>query len=125
MGIGVLGSLVPGGFVIQCIFFGFAGFGLAPQVPSSYSAAGNVRGLSTAQALSRISLVNALVVMIAKVFMGSLSQGFGLQWAFLFPITMYFIAGLVSGVVANHSKRQAREDATAYPPTGPISSIDA
>jgi hypothetical protein len=125
MGIGVLGSLVPGGFVIQCIFFGLAGFGLAPQVPSSYSAAGNVRGLSTAQALSRISLVNALVVMIAKVFMGSLSQGFGLQWAFLFPITMYFIAGLVSGVVANHSKRQANEDATAYPPTGPISSIDA
>ena len=125
MGIGVLGSLVPGGFVIQCIFFGLAGFGLAPQVPSSYSAAGNVRGLSTAQALSRISLVNALVVMIAKVFMGSLSQGFGLQWAFLFPITMYFIAGLVSGVVANHSKRQAKEDATAYPPTGPISSIDA
>lgn len=125
MGIGVLGSLIPGGFVIQCIFFGLAGFGLAPQVPSSYSAAGNVRGLSTAQALSRISLVNALVVMIAKVFMGGLAQGFGLQWAFVFPITMYFIAGLVSSVVANHSKRQASEDATAYPPTGPISSIDA
>ena len=88
-------------------------------------AAGSIRGLSTAQALSRISVVNALVVMIAKVFMGALAQGFGLQWAFLFPITMYFIAGLVSGVVANHSKRQAREDATAYPPTGPISSIDA
>ncbi|MCX8530271.1 MAG: MFS transporter [Rhodoluna sp.] len=125
MGIGVLGSLIPGGFVIQCIFFGLAGFGLAPQVPSSYSAAGNVRGLSTAQALSRISLVNALVVMIAKVFMGGLAQGFGLQWAFVFPITMFFIAGLVSSVVANHSKRQASEDATAYPPTGPISSIDA
>ncbi len=125
MGVGVLGSLIPGGFVIQCVFFGLAGFGLAPQVPSSYSAAGNVRGLSTAQALSRISLVNALVVMIAKVFMGGLAQGFGLQWAFVFPITMYFIAGLVSGVVANHSKRQAKEDATAYPPTGPISSIDA
>jgi MFS family permease len=125
MGIGVLGSLIPGGFVIQCIFFGLAGFGLAPQVPSSYSAAGNVRGLSTAQALSRISLVNALVVMVAKVFMGGLAQGFGLQWAFVFPVTMYFIAGLVSGVVANHSKKQAQEDATAYPPTGPISSIDA
>jgi hypothetical protein len=125
MGIGVLGSLIPGGFAIQCIFFGLAGFGLAPQVPSSYSAAGNVRGLSTAQALSRISLVNALVVMIAKVFMGGLAQGFGLQWAFVFPVTMYFIAGLVSGVVANHSKKQANEDATAYPPTGPISSIDA
>ncbi len=125
MGVGVLASLIPGGFVIQCVFFGLAGFGLAPQVPSSYSAAGNVRGLSTAQALSRISLVNALVVMIAKVFMGGLAQGFGLQWAFVFPITMYFIAGLVSGVVANHSKRQAKEDATAYPPTGPISSIDA
>jgi MFS family permease len=125
MGIGVLGSLIPGGFIIQCIFFGLAGFGLAPQVPSSYSAAGNVRGLSTAQALSRISLVNALVVMIAKVFMGGLAQGFGLQWAFVFPVTMYFIAGLVSGVVANHSKKQANEDATAYPPTGPISPIDA
>lgn len=125
MGIGVLGSLIPGGFVIQCIFFGLAGFGLAPQVPSSYSAAGSVRGLSTAQALSRISLVNALVVMIAKVFMGALAQGFGLQWAFLFPISMLFIAGLVSSVVAHTSKKQATEDATAYPPTGPISSLNA
>jgi hypothetical protein len=36
---------------------------------------------------------------------------------------MLFIAGLVSGVVANHSKKQFKEDATAYPPTGPISSL--
>ena len=125
MALGILSSLLPGGFVLQCIFFGLAGFGLAPQVPSSYSAAGHVRGLSTAQALSRISLLNALVVMIAKVFMGSLAQGFGLQWAFAFPIAMYFLAGIVSGYVAKHSKRQAQEDATAYPPTGPISSLNS
>lgn len=127
MALGILSSLMPNttGFVLQCFFFGLAGFGLAPQVPSSYSAAGHVRGLSTAQALSRISLVNALVVMIAKVFMGGLAQGFGLQWAFLFPISTFFIAGLIAGVVAKTSKRQAKEDATAYPPTGPISSIDA
>jgi predicted MFS family arabinose efflux permease len=125
MTLGVLASLIPGGFYLQCIFFGLTGFGLAPQVPSSYSAAGHVRGLSTAQALSRMSLVNAVVVMLAKVFMGGLAQGFGLQWAFVFPIVMLAIAGLVASVVAKTSKRQASEDATAYPPTGPISAIEA
>lgn len=125
MALGIVSSMVPGGFYLQCFFFGLVGFGLAPQVPSSYSAAGHIRGLSTAQALSRMSLVNALIVMLAKVFMGGLAEGFGLQWAFVFPIVMLFIAGLVANVVAKTSKRQAKEDATAYPPTGPITSIDA
>ncbi len=124
MGIGVLASLIPGGFWVNVFFFTLAGFGLAPQVPSSYSAAGHVRGLSTAQALSRISLVNAVVAMLAKVFMGALAQGFSLQWAFVFPISMYFVAGLVAGVVAKTSKRQANETATAYPPTGPMATFE-
>lgn len=125
MALGVLLAPVPGGFVMQCIFFGFAGFGLAPQVPSSYSAAGHIRGLSTAQALSRMSLVNALIVTIAKLFMGALAEGFDLRAAFIFPIAMFFVAGLIAGFVAKHSKKQANEDATAYPPTGPISVIGA
>ena len=126
MGLGILASLLPSawGFPLQCFFFGLAGFGLAPQVPSSYSAAGHDRGLSTAQALSRISLVNAMVVMVAKVFMGGLAQGFGLQLAFLFPIISLFVAGLVAGVVVKTSKRHATEAATAYPPTGPITQLD-
>lgn len=124
MALGIVSSLVPGGFYLQCFFFGLVGFGLAPQVPSSYSAAGHIRGLSTAQALSRMSLVNALIVMVAKVFMGGLADGFGLQWAFLFPIVMLFVAGLVANVVAKTSKRQAKEDATAYPPTGPITTLE-
>lgn len=125
MALGILSSLIPGGFYLQCFFFALTGLGLAPQVPSSYSAAGHVRGLSTAQALSRMSLVNSLVVMLAKVFMGGLAQGFGLQWAFVFPISMLALAGLVARVVAKTSKRQAQENATAYPPTSPVAVIDA
>jgi predicted MFS family arabinose efflux permease len=124
MALGVFMAGLPGGFFMQCVFFGIAGFGLAPQVPSSYSAAGHIKGLSTAQALSRMSLVNALIVMFAKLYMGALAQSFNLQVAFLFPIAMFYIAGIVAGFVAKHSKRQVNEDATAYPPTGPIASID-
>ena len=72
-----------------------------------------------------MSLVNSLVVMLAKVFMGGLAQGFGLQWAFVFPISMLALAGLVARVVAKTSKRQAQENATAYPPTSPVAVIDA
>ena len=65
-----------------------------------------------------------MIVMFAKLFMGALAQSFNLQVAFLFPIAMFYIAGIVAGFVAKHSKRQASEDATAYPPTGPIASIN-
>jgi hypothetical protein len=93
------------------------------MVPSFFGAAGHIAGLTTAQALSRMSLVNAMVVIVAKIFMGALAQGIGLVLAFIFPITMLFIAGLLSGRVARNSRRKEAVD-NAFPLTGPITVVD-
>lgn len=109
-------------FVLS-VFWAVAGFGLAPMVPSFFGAGGHVKGLTTAQALSRMSLVNSMVVIVAKIAMGALVQGFGLVLAFLFPITMMFIAGVLAGRVARRSKRKEAME-NAFPLTGPISVVD-
>ena len=111
------------GVVVISIFWGISGFGMGPMVPSFFGAAGHVQGLSTAQALSRMSLVNALVVIVAKIFMGSLAEGIGLELAFLFPIFMMFIAGILAGQVAKETKRKEAVE-NAFPLTGPLTVID-
>ena len=109
--------------VVLSLFWAVSGFGMAPMVPSFFGAAGHIAGLTTAQALSRMSLVNAMVVIVAKIFMGALAQGIGLVLAFIFPITMLFIAGLLSGRVARNSRRKEAVD-NAFPLTGPITVVD-
>lgn len=111
------------GLLLISIFFALSGLGMAPMVPSFFSAAGHVPGLTTAQALSRMSLVNTLAVIVAKIFMGALAQGVGLELAFLFPITLMFIAGLVAGAVATRAKRKEAME-NAFPPSGPLSVVD-
>lgn len=109
--------------IVLSLFWAVSGFGLAPMVPSFFGAAGHVAGLTTAQALSRMSLVNALAVIIAKIFMGALAQGIGLVLAFIFPVTMMFIAGFLAGRVAKNSKRKEAVE-NAFPLTGPITVVD-
>jgi predicted MFS family arabinose efflux permease len=129
MGFGVLVApqLVPISpilaMIVLSLFWAVSGFGLAPMVPSFFGAAGNVKGLTTAQALSRMSLVNALAVIVAKIFMGALAQGIGLVLAFVFPVTMMFIAGILAGRVAKNSKRKEAVE-NAFPLTGPITVVD-
>jgi fucose permease len=108
---------------LQVICYAVAGLGMASMVPSFYSAAGETRGLSTAQALSRMSFANAVLVMIAKAVMGGLAKNVGLVNAMIFPLVSFFIAGLISAYVAKHSKRIKAEQLEAYPATGPIAGI--
>lgn len=109
--------------VVLCLFWAVSGLGLAPMVPSFFGAAGHVAGLTTAQALSRMLLVNTVAVSIAKIFMGALAEGIGLVLAFIFPVTMMFIAGILAGKVAKSAKRKEAMD-NAFPLTGPISVVD-
>ena len=111
------------GLLVLSLFWLVSGFGLAPMVPSFFGAAGHVAGLTTAQALSRMLLVNTIAVSIAKIFMGALAQGIGLALAFVFPVTMMFIAGLLAGKVAKNSKRKEAVE-NAFPLTGPITVVD-
>jgi MFS family permease len=99
------------------------GLGLAPMVPSFFSAAGYVKGLSTAQVLARMSLVNSLVIIGAKIAMGALAQGVGLHIAFILPLVLLVVAGVIAGMVAKRSKR-SEALANAFPLTGPIGVIE-
>ena len=127
LGVLVAPTLVPVSpilaMIVLSLFWAVSGFGLAPMVPSFFGAAGHVKGLTTAQALSRMSLVNALAVIVAKIFMGALAQGIGLVWAFMLPVTMMFIAGILAGRVAKNSKRKEAVE-NAFPLTGPITVVD-
>ena len=127
LGVLVAPTLVPVSpilaMIVLSLFWAVSGFGLAPMVPSFFGAAGHVKGLTTAQALSRMSLVNALAVIVAKIFMGALAQGIGLVWAFTLPVTMMFIAGILAGRVAKNSKRKEAVE-NAFPLTGPITVVD-
>jgi predicted MFS family arabinose efflux permease len=109
--------------LVLSFFWAITGFGMAPMVPSFFGAAGHVSGLTTAQALSRMSMVNAVAVIGAKILMGALAQGIGLVLAFILPAAMMFIAGVLAGKVAKSAKRKEAMD-NAFPLTGPITVVD-
>jgi hypothetical protein len=77
------------------------------MVPGLFSVAGTVEGFSTAQALSRILLFNTIVVIFAKMLMGSLIDASSLPLAMLFPIATFAIAGVMSGMIAKTRKHTA------------------
>jgi len=96
--------------LVLCVFFIVAGFGIASMVPSYYSAAGHITGMTTAQALSRMSLINSTLIIGFKFAMGALADGIGLSLAFVFPIVLFAAAGVISGLVADRAEKiQARK----------------
>lgn len=107
-----------------CFFFAITGYGISSMVPGFYSATGDIKGLSTAQALSRMALFNYTVIIFAKMFMGSLIDSTSLPIAMIFPIVMFAIASVISGFVASRNSKISRTETLAYPPTSPITEID-
>ncbi len=95
-----------------------AGLGLAPGAPTFMSAAGHVPGVSTALAVSSLSLMSSTMSVMAKTLMGALAEGVGLSLAFFFPVTLAIISGLIAHQFAQKAK-QADLDSVA-PPTSPM-----
>jgi hypothetical protein len=111
------------GLVVLCVLWGLAGLGVGPQVPSFFTAGGNVMGLTTAQVLTRMSMINTFVTLSAKFLMGALAQE-DLQLAFMFPAITLLFAGVISAFVISRAKRNEKEMLTAFPPTAPIVTIE-
>ena len=109
------------GIVFGSLLWGLAGLGLAPASPAFFSAGGHVPGVSTAWAVSRLSLFNSSVAIFAKAFMGALVEGVGLSNAFFFPVILALIAAVIAEQFAKRASRTDLENAA--PPTGPISII--
>ena len=100
------------------ILWGIAGLGLAPGAPTFMSAAGHIPGVSTAWAVSRLSLMSSTMQVMSKTLMGALAEGVGLSLAFFFPVTLAIISGLIAHQFAQKAK-QADLDSVA-PPTSPM-----
>jgi MFS family permease len=126
MGLGViLGPLAAQvdpifGLVVTSFFWMIAGFGIGPMVPTFFGTAGGVKGLTTPQALARMSFTNAILVMGAKTVMGALAQDINLEVAFIFPTILLFVAGLIAGRVAKRPTGSPTVVDDAFPMTGPV-----
>ena len=117
------------GLIVTAGLWAVAGLGMGPMVPTFFSSASSVKGMSTPQAMSRMSLVNSLSILLAKVLMGALAQGIGVMLAYIFPVTMFFCASIVAGVVARdvirelaaaHKKPEPLGLETVFPGTSAI-----
>jgi fucose permease len=109
------------GLIVGSLLWGLAGLGLAPASPAFFSAAGQIPGVTTAWAISWLSLLNSLVAIFAKAFMGALVEGVGLGSAFFFPVILAIIS---AGIAQLFAKRARKSDLDSVaPPTGPISIV--
>jgi hypothetical protein len=79
--------------------------------------------------MSRMSLVNSVSILLAKVLMGALAQGVGIMLAYIFPVVMFFVASVIAGFVAkealkdlaaSHKKSQPVDLETVFPGTSAI-----
>ena len=111
------------GLVVLSALWAIVGLGIAPMVPSFFSAAGFVKGLTTSQALSRMSLVNQVSLMFSKFSVGAIAQGAGLVIAFLVPTLALFAAGILAGQVARLTPR-VDKITDAFPTTGLLTVVD-
>jgi len=100
-----------------------AGLGIGPMSPSFMTAAGNVKGLTTAQALSRMSLISSVLFMGGKFVMGAIAQDVNLVAAFMLPTALLCIAGLISGAMAKRAEAEKAAVQDAFPMTAPIGII--
>ncbi len=106
------------GLVITTLLWSIAGLGLAPGAPTYMSAAGHLPGVSTAWAVSRMSLMSSSVTVLAKTLMGALSEGVGVATAFFFPVALAVLSGLIAWQFAQKAK-MAELDSIS-PPTAPM-----
>lgn len=133
----VLGSVLAGidpvlALAVTAIFWGFMGLGSGPQVPAFFSVTGSVDGMTTAQVMSRMSLVNSLLILIAKIAMGGIAQLAGVPFVFALPVVAYIGAVLISGYVIKRQREKSLDAAEpvvsndeleafeAFPVTSPV-----
>ena len=113
------------------LFWILTGLASGPQVPAIFSMAGSVEGITTAQAMSRMSLVNSAMLLSAKVLLGAIAQGVGVPFLFAVPVAAYVGSVFISGYVLRRSERTVpnnqdepsndeNEAFEAFPMTSPI-----
>ena len=111
------------GLIFTTITWFIAGLCIGPMSPTFTAASGQVKGLSTAQGMARASLITSILMMGAKVVMGAVAQGVNLAVAFLLPTLLFFVAAVISGLLAKDVRQAKLVVEDAFPITGAIAVI--
>ena len=113
----------------SALFWILTGLGAGPQVPAIFSQGGSVEGMTTAQAMSRMSLMNSLLILSIKVVMGAMAQGIGVPAVFAVSLSAFIGAALIHRYLVQRAKTAkvvdsfADERPDAFPITSPLDVI--
>lgn len=136
-----LGSFIAGispilAIVVTGIFWMVYGLASGPQVPAIFSIAGSVDGMTTAQAMARMSLANSILILLIKVVMGAMAQGIGVPFVYLIPVACFVGSAIISAYIIKRAKAlraagklsaqveaQADQPVDAFPITSPLAII--
>jgi MFS family permease len=104
------GLLVATGFLIIVLFptlipstigFLLVGFGNSTIVPVIYSMAGKSTKMLPSYALTSVTMIGFLGFLLGPLIVGSISETFGMQWAFVVTLVLGVCISLLSLVVKN------------------------
>jgi MFS family permease len=116
---------------VTAVFWILTGLGAGPQVPAIFSNGGTVETMTTAQAMSRMSLMNSLLILLAKVLMGAMAQGIAVESVFVLALLAFVGVSLIHRYLVQRSKIHPApagyddEPVDAFPVTSPLDVITA
>lgn len=84
------------GLIAISALWALAGLGAAPVTPSFLSSATLVSGMSTAQALARISILQMGTIIVLKFVMGNVAENSGVGVAYWIPVVSWSLAVIVA-----------------------------
>lgn len=84
------------GLIAVSVLWVFAGLGAAPVTPTFLASATLVSGMSTAQAMARISILEMGLIIVMKFLMGNVAEAGGVGVAYWFPIGAALAAAAIA-----------------------------
>lgn len=93
------------GLVVVSVLWGFAGLGTAAMTPSFLGSAAIVSGMSAAAALTRMSVMQTVLIILMKFAMGQTAENSGIEAAYWLPVVMWIAASIVAFMVMRLSRR--------------------
>ncbi|GAB2583602.1 MFS transporter [Streptomyces capparidis] len=97
--VGLTGGLLAGTQPVAVAGFTLFGLGIAPVAPITFSAAGNLPGVASATAISRVTGIGYLGFLGGPPVLGLIAEVAGLPWALGIPAALAAVMALLGGAV--------------------------
>ncbi|WP_435259743.1 MFS transporter [Thioclava sp. FR2] len=112
---GLLGASVAPTDMIAVICFAASGLGVANMVPIMFSAAGNYPGLSSGTAISAVTMVGYMGILVAPASIGFVAEAIGFRLTYAALSLLLIIVALLAGRTAGADGVHAVPEAEARP----------